>query len=314
MNILMVGHSGAGKTSFMAGMYKYLGDDKEGFGIRATNENQKANLQRMAKGLSKGVYPSGTDVQQLYKFQFTCAGEDVMPFNWLDYRGGILLSDNPNDKDMNIFLEQVSTADALVVFLDGEKLSKRTSKWTMEYDILISCIDRSLDVEHQSWFPICFVVTKCDLVPAGGTFYGLEHFHTLFEQISQSKTVGGMLLHCSINPSTYSDPFLALAYCIYGGTPIYIQRRQNAMNNAAQRAKTHRPETLLGWLAAGAEEILNGAAEIFDSGWKTELDKAREANYDYERERLQLEWLLSIAEELKSKILDWNEKKYVLIF
>lgn len=26
----MVGHSGAGKTSFMAGMYKYLGDDQEG--------------------------------------------------------------------------------------------------------------------------------------------------------------------------------------------------------------------------------------------------------------------------------------------
>ena len=49
----MVGHSGAGKTSFMAGMYKYLGDDQEGYGIRAKNSNQKKSLERMAQRLSK---------------------------------------------------------------------------------------------------------------------------------------------------------------------------------------------------------------------------------------------------------------------
>ena len=40
MNILMVGHSRSGKTSFMAGMYRYLGESTEGYGISAKKENQ----------------------------------------------------------------------------------------------------------------------------------------------------------------------------------------------------------------------------------------------------------------------------------
>lgn len=54
----MVGHSGAGKTSFMAGMYKYLGDDQEGYGIRAKDSAQKRNLERMSQRLSAGLYPA----------------------------------------------------------------------------------------------------------------------------------------------------------------------------------------------------------------------------------------------------------------
>lgn len=312
----MVGHSGAGKTSFMAGMYKYLGNEKEGYGIRAVNNAQKANLERMAQNLTNGQYPSGTDIQQMYKFELTCAGRDVIPFNWMDYRGGILLSDDPDDDDMEKFMKAISQADALVVFLDGEKLSKNTSKWAMEYDILISCIENSLSVDHQSWFPICFVITKCDMLPDGATFHGLEHFYTLFDQIASSKSVGGMLLQCSINPTTYYDPFLALAYCIYGGTPIYINKRLNARNNAANRAKRHTPESFIGWLAAGAEELLNGAAQLIndDWGWETELDKANSAEHDYNREEQNLQLLQSISENLKEKLQDWSEKGIIRTF
>lgn len=316
MNILMVGHSGAGKTSFMAGMYKNLGDAQEGYGIRAKDSTQKKNLERMAQNLSVGQYPSGTDIQQMYRFELTCAGKDVVPFNWMDYRGGILLSEDPDDEDMDNFLKSISSADALVVFLDGEKLSEQTSEWTMEYDILISCIENSLSIEHKSWFPICFVITKCDMLPEGASFYGLKHFYTLFEQISQSKTVGGMLLQCSINPFDYYTPFLALAYCIYGGTPIYIQKRNDAKNNAAYRAQKHTPETLIGWFAVGIEEVLNGVVQVVndDWGWETELDKANSANHDFEREKAQLEFLKAIAEELKYKLIEWSENGFVQLF
>lgn len=312
----MVGHSGAGKTSFMAGMYKHLAGNQEGYGIRAKDTTQKRKLERMAQKLSAGIYPEGTDIQQMYKFELTCMGKDVIPFNWMDYRGGILLSENPEDDDMNKFLKSISSADALVVFLDGNKLSERTSEWTMEYDILISCIENSLSINHKSWFPICFVITKCDMVPDGASFYGLKHFNTLFEQISQSKTVGAMLLQCSINSSDYYDPFFALAYCIYGGTPIYIQKRHDAMNKAANRVKKHRPETVLGWLAAGAEEILKGAAQFVndDWGWETELDKVKSANHDFEHERIQLELLQAIAKNLKGKIEEWSEKDIVRLY
>lgn len=320
MNILMVGHSGAGKTSFMAGMYKFLGNSTDGYGIRAKKTNQQKQLERMAQQLSYGRYPSSTDIQQMYNFEFTCNGDDVMPFNWMDYRGGILLSDDPDEEDMDKFMEALTQADALVVFLDGTKLIERTAKWNMEYDILLSCIANSLNVKHQSWFPICFVVTKCDLVPDGASFYGLNRFGTLFEQISSSKTVGAMLLQCTINSESYFAPFLALSYCIHGGAPIYIQKRNEAMNRAAERYKSHKPETLIGWLGAGVEELLNAGAKIIgevideDWGWETELDKANYAKYDYNKEQNQLEFLKAIASELKGKIQKWENDGVVSLY
>lgn len=42
MNILMVGHSRSGKTSFMAGMYRYLGESTEGYGISAKKETVRS--------------------------------------------------------------------------------------------------------------------------------------------------------------------------------------------------------------------------------------------------------------------------------
>lgn len=154
------------------------------------------------------------------------------------------------------------------------------------------------------------------MVPEGAHFYGLKHFHTLFEQISQSKTVGGMLLQCSINLDSYVDPFFALVYCIYGGTPIYIQRRIDAMNHASYVARKHRPESIMGWLAAGTEELLNGAARMVndDWGWKTELDKANSANRNFEEERDKLSYLQAIADNLKEKLLKWSEDNVVSIF
>lgn len=314
MNILMVGHSGAGKTSFMAGMYKYLGDDKEGYGIRATKVQQKQQLERMTKLLDKGMYPSSTDVQQMYNFQLTCKGEDIIPFNWMDYRGGILLSDEPDDEDMNKFMAAISTADALVVFLDGQKLSQQTDKWTMEYDILISCIENSLDVKHQSWFPICFVITKCDMVPDGASFYGLKHFGTLFDQIAKSDDVGGMLLQCSINKYNYVVPFFALAYCIYGGTPIYVKKRLEAAQKAKRRADDHRPSSFLEKVFGVGEQIVKEIADLVDLGWETEYEKTWSAEADFENEYNHLQYLQGIAEDLKEKLKDWNEKNFIRTF
>ena len=314
MNILMVGHSGAGKTSFMAGMYNYLGDSKDGYGIRATKENQKRQLTRMAKNLDRGIYPAGTDIQQVYNFWLTCNGKDVVPFNWMDYRGGILLSDDPDEEDMNKFMEAIKRADALVVFLDGQKLAVNTKKWEFEYEILISCIENSLDVEHVAVFPICFVITKCDLLPDGASFYGLKRFSTLFDQISDSKTVGGMLLRCAINKDSIVDPFFALSYCLYYGTPNYIKRIEDAKKEAIQRASYHRPETLIGIIFGVGEQILKEVADIVDLGWETEYEKTWSAEADYERENANLEYLQSIAEDMKDKLVEWNEKEYIITF
>lgn len=314
MNILMVGHSRSGKTSFMAGMYKYLGESKEGYGIRAKNSTQKKNLERMAAGLSQNRYPVGTDVQQKYNFALTVDGEDIIPFNWIDYRGGILLSEDPDEGDMDKFLKAIKQADALVVFLDGQKLADKSGRWFMEYDILLSCIENFLDVEHKSLFPISFVITKCDLVPDGAQFYGLDRFNTLFSQIQASQKVGGILIYSVINSESYFTPFLALAYCIYGGTPIYISKREEAKQYARQRAESHRPKSVLDKFIGVGEQILKEVADIVDLGWETEYEKTWAAEQDYENEAANIEVLKSIAKDLKGKLEQWSKDNVIFKF
>ena len=311
MNILMVGHSGAGKTSFMAGMYKYLGESTDGYGIRAKKDNQKKQLERMAKGLTAGHYPAGTDVQSKYEFTFTVNGSELIPFNWIDYRGGILLSEDPDDSDMDKFMKSIKQADALVVFLDGEKLSQPGSQWNVEYDILISCIENSLCVTRNSWFPINFVITKCDMVASGVTFSGLERFSNLFSQIEKSENVGAMLLHCAVTPTNYFLPFMVLAYSIYGGAPIYIERWNNAMQAASKRAQTHRPSSILGKLFGVGEQILKEVATVVDLGWETEYEKTWAAEKDVEQHKQNLDELKERAEELKEKLVSWSNDGYV---
>ncbi len=314
MNILMVGHSGAGKTSFMAGMYKYLGEDKGGFGISAKNPTQKAHLQRMAQGLQKGVYPAGTDVQNRYEFAFTVLGHDLVPFNWIDYRGGILLSDDPDDEDIEEFMTAIKNSDALVVFLDGQKLIQPGARWNMEYDILLSCIECSLSVSRRSWFPISFVITKCDTLPDEAPFHGLDRFRNLFKQISENIHVGAMLMQCAINKDTYHLPFFPLAYSIYGGSSIYIDRCIESIEKAKKKAESHRPTTLLGKVFGIGEQILKEAFDFFDMGWETEYEKTWAAEKSEKELQAEFDRLQACSEELKNKLEDWQEKTGLLNF
>jgi hypothetical protein len=308
----MVGHSGSGKTSFMAGLYKYLGEDKEGYGVSAKKESQKMQLARMANNLTKGIYPAGTDIQSCYEFAFTVFGEELVPFNWIDYRGGILLSDDPDDNDMDNFMEALKKTDALVVFLDGEKLSQPGAKWNMEYDILLSCIEQSLTVQHKSWFPISFVITKTDLVADGASFYGLSRFENLFSQIQNSDKVGGMLIQCSITPDFYFLPFFVLAYSVYGGSPIYIQRCMDAIESAQRRAENHRPTSILGTIFAIGEQFLKEVFDLADMGWETEYEKTWAAERSVDSLKADLDRLSSCADELKEKLLSLSKDGEVI--
>lgn len=306
MNILMVGHSGSGKTSFMAGMYRNLGGKKRGFGIKAKKETQLKQLRKMANGLSKGEYPAGTDIQSRYEFAFTVSGEELVPFNWIDYRGGILLSDDPDDKDIDTFMASLKKADALVIFLDGEKIVQPGEQWNMEYDILLSCIERSLTVKHKTWFPISFVITKCDLIPNTATLHGLKRFENLFSQIGNNNKVGAMIMRCAINKDCYNLPFYVLAYSIYGGSDIYINRCVTAMNKARKKAATHRPTTLIGKIFAVGEQIFKEVLDIVDMGWETEYEKTWAAEKTERELQAEFDRLKRCATELDKKLRKWQ--------
>lgn len=314
MNILMVGHSRSGKTSFMAGMYRYLGECTEGYGISAKKKNQKEQLSKMASELSKDKYPDGTSIQSEYEFSLNVHGEELIPFNWIDYRGGILMSDDPTDSDVDDFMEALEKADALVVFLDGTKLIESSAKWNIEYDLLLSCIEKSLSVKHNSCFHISFVITKCDMVIPGTTFWGLSRFDSLFRQINNSQNVYAMLIQCRITSESYFTPFLVLAFSVYGGTPIYIRRITEAINKAKRKAEEHRPTSLLGKIFGVGEILLSDLFGIIDMAWETEYEKTWAAEKNEEELMEKLSELQSRADELHEKIEKWRDDDLITIY
>lgn len=310
----MVGHSRSGKTSFMAGMYRYLGECTEGYGISAKKKNQKEQLSKMASELSKDKYPDGTSIQSEYEFSLNVHGEELIPFNWIDYRGGILMSDDPTDSDVDDFMEALEKADALVVFLDGTKLIEPSTKWNIEYDLLLSCIEKSLSVKHNSCFHISFVITKCDMVIPGTTFWGLSRFDSLFRQINNSQNVYAMLIQCRITSESYFTPFLVLAFSVYGGTPIYIRRITEAINKAKRKAEEHRPTSLLGKIFGVGEILLSDLFGIIDMAWETEYEKTWAAEKNEEELMEKLSELQSRADELHEKIEKWRDDDLITIY
>lgn len=310
----MVGHSRSGKTSFMAGMYRYLGECTEGYGISAKKKNQKEQLSKMAFELSKNKYPDGTNIQSEYEFSLNVHGEELIPFNWIDYRGGILMSDDPTDSDIDDFMKALKKADALVVFLDGTKLADPSSKWNIEYDLLLSCIEKSLSVNHNACFHISFVITKCDMVVPGTTFYGLSRFDSLFRQINNNQNVCAMLIQCRINSEYYYTPFLVLAFSVFGGTPIYIRRITKAIDKAKRMAEEHRPTSLIGKIFGVGELLLSGLFGIIDMEWETEYEKTWAAEKNEEELLEKLSELRSRADELLEKIKKWRDDDLITIY
>ncbi len=307
MNILMIGHSRSGKTSYMAGLYHQFGDNADGFGLWMTSSPQKANLIQLGKNLTKGVYPDGTDIASVYNFWLQYDDKLLIPFDWYDYRGGVISESSAHSPDAQKLLEQIKTADALIVFLDGAKIIKEVDDdLEDEYDILKWVIQKALSIraEKDIYFPVSFVITKGDLYSSYGPLInspGLEYFLPLIESISNSSTAAGMVSVVEIARDDISNVFAPLIFSLYYGMPHYIRERVRVINQEIEHYNS---------LAPG---ILDSAVSwLFDM--KSDATLAKESLEKLQEERNQLEMLENLADVMKQILDHLREKKLILSF
>lgn len=175
-----LGPTGAGKTVFMASLYKRLNikrpklpfflksDHSTGLQLNHTY-NQIANLDE--------EWPSPT--QQIMEWNFTVclptpAGDfEPVRYTYLDYPGGMLT--NPRaleDERIRPLIDQLQSADTLLVLLDGQRVMELLREERSGARYLELEITSSLEIVQRSRCPVHFVVTKWDL---------LEGHHTLEE-------------------------------------------------------------------------------------------------------------------------------------
>lgn len=233
MKILMLGHSGVGKTTYMASMYGALQNGINGFSLRAEDPSLGDNLLAIAQAIAQGHYPNLTDQRSEYRFKLRYQKKSFFKFTWVDYRG-LVFNEGSASSQVQQLLKDLKKADGILVFCDGERLIKG-AKINEEIGRLMSLIGQVL-AEIDKPIPLAVVLTKSDLVPqANGhipaPLLGLQ------EAVSASSTVSGTFIRvaCGRHPLNIEKPVL---FVLQQGVQNRTQRLRSQVQEHEQRKRS----------------------------------------------------------------------------
>ncbi len=173
--VIMLGSSGAGKTVFLASLFKHLMiQGEERFFVEVEDDIKRKLLNNIyTKVVSEDTWPSATRYHEVSEWTFTCCVKtekfSIQPacrFTYLDYAGG-RLTDIAEEVEGDFKLEdEAKKADALLGLLDGRKISALMSHANQQdIDIFLKKdLPSMLRLMKSSQAPIHFVISKWDLL------------------------------------------------------------------------------------------------------------------------------------------------------
>jgi len=214
MNVMMIGHAGSGKTTYMAAMYGLMVNGIEKYSIISTTQKGHDNLYAIINTILKGAYPGATDIHAEYNFYLQYDEEPLIDFDWYDYRGGALFERTNSSAETARLIERIRNADALIVFLDGDKVNLKDNSLLREYRRIAQFIEQAISkIDQETPFPISFLITKAGKHPNQNLYdsHGVREMMPLFEKISNSKNVHGLLAITEVSKDSLYNieyPFL----------------------------------------------------------------------------------------------------------
>lgn len=161
MDIVMLGHSNVGKTTYIASMYQQLQTPVNGFSLRTNQYADHKRLLEMAERIQRGVYPAPTDQRHVYYFHLCFEDAAFFRFIWRDYRGGSLLA-NTDDSQAAGLLRDLRRASGIVVFLDHSQIGFGSAAHD-EIGRITYLLSSALS-SHERVIPVAIALTKSDLV------------------------------------------------------------------------------------------------------------------------------------------------------
>ena len=163
MRIVEIGHTGVGKTTYMAAMYGALQKGIGGFSLRATNPIDHTRLIKLSRHVRRGIYPTPTDQRSEYNFYLQYQGKDVFNFCWADYRGGAIRETQDSDQ-ARLLLRDLKQANGVLMFCDSQALARKNNR-SNQIGRMIALISNALQkLDHP--LAIAVILTKIDLVDA----------------------------------------------------------------------------------------------------------------------------------------------------
>jgi hypothetical protein len=207
MNIVMLGHSGVGKTTFMASMYNQMQQSTNGFTFTADSNDDHRRLISLARNISVGSYPAGTHQRAQYRFKLCYHGEKVLPFRWVDYRGSATSSRTREDEQAGQLYNDLRAADAIILFCACDVLMRKDTR-EMGLGRLMGVLSNVLK-DTTTPKPLAITISKFDLY---GEFDErlISPLRQLIETVNVSEYVIGTLIPvaCGRNPYNVAIPAL----------------------------------------------------------------------------------------------------------
>ncbi|MEM7590833.1 MAG: hypothetical protein AAF383_04835 [Cyanobacteria bacterium P01_A01_bin.83] len=174
IKIAMLGTTGAGKTSYLLGMYAVMQTGIQGFTLAAKDMDLDLELiQRWEKLISlqgEDRWPTpNAAAMEYYGFDFSYGFRPLMGFQWLDYRG-LALSDRSTEQDVADLVQYLEESECLFLCISGEHLVReitpntvRSIKSDRMNQFIQQYISNNKQPNPQKPFPVAIIITKYDL-------------------------------------------------------------------------------------------------------------------------------------------------------
>jgi len=165
--ITMLGYTETGKTTYMAAMYAIMSAGMHGFTLSTQDPDEDLRLTDIwdaltdKEGKQRWPPPNNEDFHSFY-FDFTYGYQNLIRFDWLDYRGGAL-KDLASKSDVQELTKRISESSCLFLCISGEHLKEKAD----------ASVTRKAQIKRMNLFikqiakegkiiPIVIVITKYD--------------------------------------------------------------------------------------------------------------------------------------------------------
>lgn len=164
--IVILGRRRAGKTVFLARLYKTLWSSSSDFHMRALSGESHTACIEVIDELESGTWPASTLGSQYTDIEVTYKGNKRLLVS-LDYPGEVFRQafvQNASTEDAQELLDHVDRAAAVIILLDPSVIHSGESNEIIDDEYgMTQVLNRIREWPENKDIPIVIVLTKCDI-------------------------------------------------------------------------------------------------------------------------------------------------------
>jgi GTPase SAR1 family protein len=231
MRIVMVGHEGVGKTTYVACMYREMATSGlHGFWVRANSDGEHRRLLSAATRVAQSSYPPPSEQRSTYGLTLRHGSTALIDFTWGDYRGGVMRESQTAQSEE--FLEDAMSADAVLIFIESTDLAGSRARGRARIRDLTNLAFQIID-RREVLVPIVLVITKSDLIENGEI--PVEPLTNFLTAVNGDQRVRATIAPVVCGPQT-SNLLLPVMFSLYFGLLVRAAELQARADAAEQTA------------------------------------------------------------------------------